>query len=69
MREASSLVLAARLQADGANVSAYDPVAAEEARELLRGVSFAGGALEAVQDADAVILVTEWVRVHRARLG
>jgi len=60
MREASSLVLAARLQADGATVSAYDPIAEEEARKLMGGVHFAADALEAVQDADAVILVTEW---------
>jgi UDPglucose 6-dehydrogenase len=60
MREASSLVLAARLQADGAKVSAYDPVAEAEARKLMTGVDFADSALGAVQDADACILVTEW---------
>jgi UDPglucose 6-dehydrogenase len=60
MREASSLVLAARLQADGARVRAYDPVAEEEARKLMRGVEFADSALDAVQGADAVVLVTEW---------
>jgi UDPglucose 6-dehydrogenase len=60
MREASSLVLSARLQADGAKVRAYDPVAEGEARRLISGVQFAGGALEALQDADAVVLVTEW---------
>jgi UDPglucose 6-dehydrogenase len=60
MREASSLVLAARLLADGAAVSAYDPVAEEEARTLMPGVQFADGALEAVEGADAVVLVTEW---------
>ncbi|HSD81656.1 MAG TPA: UDP-glucose/GDP-mannose dehydrogenase family protein [Solirubrobacteraceae bacterium] len=60
MREASSLVLSARLQADGAKVRAYDPVAEEEARELLPGVDFAGGAIAAVAGADAVVLVTEW---------
>jgi UDPglucose 6-dehydrogenase len=61
MREASSLVLAARLQADGARVSAYDPVAEDEARELMpSGVDFASGALDAVDSADAVVLVTEW---------
>ena len=38
MREASSLVLSARLQAAGAKVRAYDPVAEEEARKLLSGV-------------------------------
>jgi UDPglucose 6-dehydrogenase len=60
MREASSLVLSARLQADGARVRAYDPVAAAEASKLMIGVDFASSALEAVKDADAVILVTEW---------
>src|SRR5262245_48959650 len=40
MREASSLVLSARLQAAGARVRAYDPVAEEEARKLIRGVDF-----------------------------
>jgi UDPglucose 6-dehydrogenase len=60
MREASSLVLAARLQADGANVRAYDPVAEREARKLMRGVEFADGALEAVTGADATVIVTEW---------
>jgi UDPglucose 6-dehydrogenase len=60
MREASSLVLSARLQGDGAHVSAYDPVAEEEARKLMVGVDFAGSALEALDGADAAIIVTEW---------
>ncbi len=60
MREASSLVLAARLQADGATVRAYDPVAEGEASKLLVGVEFADSALEALDSADAVVIVTEW---------
>ncbi len=60
MREASSLVLAARLQADGASVVAYDPVAAEQARRLMSGVELADSPLEAVVGADAIVLVTEW---------
>ena len=60
MREASSLVLSARLQGEGATVVAYDPVAAERARELLSGVEFAASAEEALDGADAAILVTEW---------
>jgi UDPglucose 6-dehydrogenase len=60
MREASSLVLAARLNADGAAVTAYDPVAEEQARRLMGGLQLADSALEAVADADAVVLVTEW---------
>ena len=60
MREASSLVLAARLQADGAQVRAYDPVAETEARKLMIGVEFADSALAALEGADACIIVTEW---------
>ncbi|MFT4034086.1 MAG: UDP-glucose/GDP-mannose dehydrogenase family protein [Patulibacter sp.] len=60
MREASSLVLSARLIADGAEVVGYDPIAAEEAGKLLKGVTLAGSAQDALADADAVVLVTEW---------
>ena len=60
MREASSLVLSSRLQAAGSHVRAYDPVAEGEARKLIRGVTFKESAAEAVEGADAVVLVTEW---------
>jgi UDPglucose 6-dehydrogenase len=60
MRDAPSLVVAARLQAEGARVRAYDPVAEVEARELMPQVDFAGSALEALEGADAAVLVTEW---------
>jgi len=60
MREASALVLAARLQAEGATVRAYDPVASDQARRLLHGVALHDNALDAIQGADAVVLVTEW---------
>jgi UDPglucose 6-dehydrogenase len=60
MREASSLVLAARLQGEGASVRAYDPVAEAQAHKLMPGVEMASSALEAVTGADAIVLVTEW---------
>jgi UDPglucose 6-dehydrogenase len=60
MREASSLVLAARLQGEGAEIVAYDPVAAERASGLLGSVEMAGSAMEALEGADAAVLVTEW---------
>ena len=60
MREASSLVLAARLQGEGADVVAYDPVAQDRASELLGSVEMASSALEALDGADAAVLVTEW---------
>ncbi|TMK57968.1 MAG: UDP-glucose/GDP-mannose dehydrogenase family protein [Actinobacteria bacterium] len=60
MREASSLVLAARLQGEGAEVVGYDPVAAERAGSLLGSVEMATSAMEALEGADAAVLVTEW---------
>jgi UDPglucose 6-dehydrogenase len=60
MREASSLVLAARLQGEGAEVVGYDPVAAERASELLGSVEMATSAMEALEGADAAVIVTEW---------
>ena len=68
MREASSLVLAARLQADGAKVAAYDPVAEDVARPLLAGVDFAPDALTALTEADACVIVTEWPEFTGPRL-
>jgi UDPglucose 6-dehydrogenase len=60
MREASSLVLAARLQGEGAVVRAYDPVAEQAARTMLSSVEFADSAAAALEGADAAVLVTEW---------
>jgi len=58
MREAPSLVLAGRLLAEGADVTAWDPVA--DGRVLLHGVEIADTALAALDGADAAVLVTEW---------
>jgi UDPglucose 6-dehydrogenase len=60
VREATSLVLAARLQGEGAHVRVYDPVALDNAEELMVGARVCGSALEALDGADAAILVTEW---------
>ena len=58
MREAPSIVLASRLLAEGADVTAWDPVA--KPNELLRGVEVRATPLDAVRDADAAVIVTEW---------
>lgn len=60
MREASSLVLSARLRGEGAEVVAYDPVAMGNARSLLPGVEMRETAQAALEDSDAAVLVTEW---------
>jgi UDPglucose 6-dehydrogenase len=58
MREAPSLVLAGRLLAEGAHVSAWDPVA--DGRMHLDGVEIVDSALAALDGADAAVVVTEW---------
>ncbi|MEK6278281.1 MAG: UDP-glucose/GDP-mannose dehydrogenase family protein [Actinomycetota bacterium] len=60
MRGASSIVLAARLQGEGAAVAAYDPVAMDEAQGEMPGVTMHASALDALDGAYAAVLVTEW---------
>ena len=63
MREAPSLVLIDDLTRRGAKVVAFDPVAANEAKHMLKGnarVGFAVDAMTALQGADALAIVTEW---------
>jgi UDPglucose 6-dehydrogenase len=61
IREATSLVLAGRLQGEGANVRAYDPVAGDRAADVLgAGVKICATAQEALDGADGAVLVTEW---------
>jgi UDP-glucose 6-dehydrogenase len=58
MREAPSIVLASRLLAEGVDVRAWDPVA--DGTKLPKGVDVVGSVLEAVEGADAAVVVTEW---------
>jgi UDPglucose 6-dehydrogenase len=60
MRDAPSLILAPRLLAEGAVVRGWDPVALEEAQQALRGVDLKETLLDALKDADAAVIVTEW---------
>jgi UDPglucose 6-dehydrogenase len=58
MRAAPSIVLAARLRAEGAEVRAWDPLV--KGHPELDGVVVEKNALEAVRGADAAVIVTEW---------
>ena len=69
MREAPSRILIASLLSRGARVQVYDPVAMEEARhalaldlsaEQLERVTFCAGQMDALKNADALVIVTEW---------
>jgi len=61
MREAPSVVLINQLQQAGATVTAFDPQAVHEARQMLDdSVKYASNALAALEGADALVLITEW---------
>ncbi|MEO7635834.1 MAG: UDP-glucose/GDP-mannose dehydrogenase family protein [Sphingomicrobium sp.] len=60
MRDAPSLPLIEGLIARGATVAAYDPVARDQAAEMLKDIEFAADAYAAASGADAVVIVTEW---------
>jgi UDPglucose 6-dehydrogenase len=63
MREAPSRVVIAELARRGATLSVYDPVAMPEARRVMsgvRGLSFADNQAQALEGADALVVITEW---------
>ena len=67
VREAPSLLLIRELLQRGATLSAYDPVAAPAARRVLGSherLHFAERAMDALADADALAIVTEWKEVR-----
>jgi UDPglucose 6-dehydrogenase len=60
MRDAPSIPLVNSLIEQGAVISAYDPVATDNARPLMPDAQFVNNAYEAAKDADALVVVTEW---------
>ncbi|MFH1688990.1 MAG: UDP-glucose/GDP-mannose dehydrogenase family protein [Candidatus Eisenbacteria bacterium] len=60
MRYAASIVLAEGLSARGATIRAFDPVAMDNARELMPFVEYVSDTYAAADGADALVLVTEW---------
>jgi UDPglucose 6-dehydrogenase len=60
MREAPSIVIVQELQKNGAKVNAFDPVAMENAKKVLKGVKYFTTPYNAVKNCDALIVCTEW---------
>jgi UDPglucose 6-dehydrogenase len=60
MREAPSLIVIEGLLQAGAKITAYDPIAMNNARKLISGIQFAKDTYSAAKDADLIIVVTEW---------
>jgi UDPglucose 6-dehydrogenase len=60
LRDAPAISVVRMLLNEGALVHAYDPVAMENARQILPNVVYCSNPYDAVQEADAVLLLTEW---------
>jgi UDPglucose 6-dehydrogenase len=69
MRDAPSLAVVPALIAQGARVQAFDPEGMHEAQRMLDGVAFAQGPYEAVEGADAVVILTEWDQFRALDFG
>ncbi|HTZ35601.1 MAG TPA: UDP-glucose/GDP-mannose dehydrogenase family protein [Stellaceae bacterium] len=69
MRESPSLSILPPLVAAGATVRAFDPEGMAEAKKLLPELAYCGDAYEALDGADAVVLLTEWNEFRALDLG
>ena len=60
MRESPSLDIIPILQEKGISISAYDPVAMDEAKKLLKNIEFANDLETCLHNSDALVILTEW---------
>jgi UDPglucose 6-dehydrogenase len=60
MRDAASLVIVPMLQQAGATIRAFDPAGMEEAGKMMSGITFCSDAYDAMEGADAAVILTEW---------
>jgi UDPglucose 6-dehydrogenase len=60
MRESPAIEIVYGLQAAGAKIQAYDPIAMEVSRNILKDVRYCTDAYEAASEADALVLITAW---------
>lgn len=60
LRDGKSLQIMAELNAEGAQLTAYDPIAMENARQACQAYHYCKDPYMAAEDADAIVIVTEW---------
>ncbi|MGB5012845.1 MAG: UDP-glucose/GDP-mannose dehydrogenase family protein [Pyrinomonadaceae bacterium] len=60
MRESPAIDIIAQLIKRGASIKAYDPVAMEESRHYIDGIEYASDEYDAIDGADALVILTEW---------
>src|SRR6202022_3757765 len=67
IRFAPALNIVRRLLAEGASIRAYDPQAMEKAKDELPGITYCLSHYEAAQQADAILVLTEWDEFRRLK--
>ena len=69
MRFAPSIDIINHLQKEGAKIRAYDPEAMENAKKVLKNAEYCKGPYEAAENADALLILTEWNEFKELDLG
>ncbi len=69
VRESSSIIIARKLQEEGAKIRAYDPAAMDVAKAILRDVEYCSDPYEVAEGCDVLVLITEWNQFRRLDLG
>jgi UDPglucose 6-dehydrogenase len=69
MRDSPSLAIIPRLKEAGATIRVFDPESMAEAKKLLTGIAYCANAYEAMDGADALVIVTEWNEFRALDLG
>ena len=60
MRDAPSIDIIELLKRDGANIKAFDPQAAKNAKGIIKDIEFTENIYDAAKDAEALVVLTEW---------
>jgi len=68
MRDAPSIVVINKLQKEGAKIKAYDPIAMDNAKKLLKYIEFCQDPYSAAEDCDILIIITEWNEFRQLNL-
>ncbi len=60
MRDAPSITVIKKLTGLGAKVQAFDPIAMDNAKKIIKGITLTKNAIDAAKDADCLVVMTEW---------
>lgn len=69
MRDAPSIVVINSLLKEGAKIKAYDPIAMNNAKRILKNIDFQADAYSVAKDCDILIVMTEWNEFRQLDLG